>query len=184
MGLKILFLSLAVLIGTMAFTLSGCFNQSVNSQTNPFDGIIRLHIMANSNTRDDINLKLQVRDSVLNFLDNELDGVTSVAVAKRYINSNLATIEAVATSTLLRGRAGYRATARFKVTYFPQITYALGMLQAGYYNALVIELGNSNGSNWWCVIYPPLCFLPSTAQDGYSGFRYRSFIWDRIVGVG
>jgi len=160
--------------------LSGCFAQ--NSRENPYEGIIRLHIRANSNSADDLNLKLEVRNAVLDFLDGELDGIVDVSVAKGRISSRLRAVEGVASGVLLRARVGYRATASFTVTHFPRVEYQNGTLASGYYYALVVMLGEAGGNNWWCVIYPPLCFVVSGMQDG-EGFRYRSFIWDRITGV-
>jgi len=173
---KLIFLSATLVIfATLIFW--GC--RTHTSVDSPHPDIIRLHIRANSNNRRDQEVKLLVRDAVLAFLEDELAAKQSVDAAMRHIRSRLSRIESITDGILTREGVRYISAARFDVTHFPRITYESGTLAAGYYNALIITLGASGGSNWWCVIYPPLCYVPSNVQGG-EGFRYRSFIWDRI----
>ena len=185
----ILVLLSTIILTTTLFALIACDNttnttNSTNnsSPTNPFNDTIRLHIRANSNTTQDQSIKYKVRDNVLDFLASELGHITQLNTAKRYIRARLNRINTIATTTLRQNNFLYSANSYFAVSHFPRITYQFGTLQAGYYHALIIKLGKSNGNNWWCVIYPPLCFVPSFNQSGTEGFRYRSFFWDRIRG--
>ena len=179
---KIKIIIIVILVVSAPLILFACTAHHISSPINPVDGIIRLHIIANSNNSGDIATKLTVRDNVLDFLNGELVHLTDVNTAMRYIRGRLNQITGIANRVLMQSGSNQRATSRFGVTHFPTIAYQSGTLQAGYYNALIIYLGAGAGSNWWCVIYPPLCFLPSTNQTGGEGIRYRSFIWDRVSG--
>jgi len=169
--------AIIVLITAIAFT--GCLN--ANSYENPFDNIIRLHIRANSDELHCQNIKYGVRDSVLEFLELELADFTDHQAAKQHIRSNKSRIRAVSNDAIRQQGSIYIARIDFGVTHFPTITYASGTLQQGYYHALIIHIGIGAGSNWWCVIYPPLCFFSSDAYGGTGTIRYRSFFWDRIT---
>lgn len=123
-------------------------------------GILRLHILANSNTAEDQALKLKVRDRLLQeakqspklLTDSKLEAVCRDEIAKNGYNYPV---------SIARGRY-----------YFPHKTYENIALPAGNYNAVRITIGSGEGQNWWCVMYPPLCFTESTAgkaeQDAMS----------------
>jgi len=157
----------------------GCFSN--NSRSNPFNNIIRLHVRANSDEAICQAVKLQVRDAVLEFVNSELAQVLDHATAKGYIRQRLSRIRVKANSAVRTAGQPHTTRAEFGVRHFPTIQYTSGILQAGYYHALIIYIGTGSGSNWWCVIYQPLCFAVSDAQGGNDGFRYRSFVWDRIT---
>ena len=116
-------------------------------------GIIRLHIIANSNSETDQNLKLLVRDAVLDVSRNIPDG---------QIENNLDLLQDTARLVLLSHGCDMPAEAQFGKFQFPVRTYGNATLPAGEYTAVRIIIGEGAGKNWWCVMYPPLCFTDQT----------------------
>ncbi len=121
---------------------------------------LRIHIRANSNTEIDQSVKYKVRDSIVNYLTPiiaEQKNPTKES-AQKLIESKLADIENVANSVLNENGFDYKSSARIKNELFPTRVYEDLTLDSGYYDALILNLGSGEGDNWWCVVYPPLCF--------------------------
>lgn len=135
---------------------------------------VRIHIRANSNSELDQSIKLDVRDCVVAYLVPLLKDCKTAAEAKEIIGGRLDSICEVANGQL--GDAGYSAKARLCKEDFPKKSYGSLTLQAGSYDALVLELGEGTGENWWCVAYPPLCFV----EDDADGVVYKSKIMEII----
>lgn len=134
---------------------------------NRYDGeLLRLHIRANSDDAVDQKVKLKVRDSVNAYIKANVDK-TTFDEAYADIGARLSDIEAVANATLIAEGFAYGVHARLANEYFPTREYGEYVVPEGYYDALIIELGAGAGANWWCVIYPPLCYG--------ENFAYRSF---------
>ncbi|MCI8435106.1 MAG: stage II sporulation protein R [Clostridia bacterium] len=141
--------------------------------------LIRIHIRAESNDARDQAVKLQVRDAVCAYLESELSDVNDFQSAYDGIEKRLKTIEKIADEVLSKAGFGYTSHARLNNEYFPTRSYEGIVVESGYYDALILELGAGKGDNWWCVIYPPLCYLEA---NGTGGIRYRSKIkeiWDK-----
>lgn len=119
--------------------------------------IFRLHILANSNSDYDQNLKLLVRDNILS-LDN------SIFIDKNISDHNLQLIKNQAQSVLIDNDCFLPVDVQVTNMYFTTRFYENFTLPAGYYDALRITIGDANGDNWWCVLYPPLC-LPAVSQN-------------------
>ena len=121
------------------------------------ENIVRLHVLANSNTEEDQNVKLKVRDAVLrearNWYGDEEDFNTAVAELCTHLES----IEAAANSVLKAENFPYRAKAEICEMYFPTRVYETFKLPAGHYRTLRVSLGKAEGKNWWCVVFPALC---------------------------
>lgn len=157
-------------IGVMALVVSMCIGgvgavayaeQTVQSLS---DHLIRLHIIANSDTAIDQEVKLQVRDAVLDYLTGKLDLTNSTEESVAIIQQELPAIEKIATTVLEKNGHAPVATAEYGAYPFPTKQYENIELPAGTYNALRITLGEGEGQNWWCVVFPPLCFADS--QNG------------------
>ena len=118
---------------------------------------IRLHILANSDTWDDQLLKLQVRDAVLNSLQNDLNKIGDVNEARAYLQAKLPQIQAVANSVLEATGCDCEAVVTLCKEAFDTRYYDTFTLPAGIYEALRITIGEGEGHNWWCVAFPPLC---------------------------
>lgn len=136
--------------------------------------VVRFHVRANSNSEEDQNLKLKVRNKVISSLQEELEEVVSPANCGRELNmeeraemlreytaANLDKIEGWAEEVIEKEGYDYEAKATFGVTWIPEKTYDGIVFPAGNYEALNIDIGEGAGENWWCVIFPPLCLVGS-----------------------
>lgn len=136
---------------------------------NRYDGeLLRLHIRANSNSAADQAVKLEVRDAVNAYICRNVDKDT-FEEAYADISSRLGDITRIAIGVLRAKGFSYGARALLTNEYFPARQYGDTLVEDGYYDALIIELGDAAGDNWWCVIYPPLCY----GED--ERFEYKSF---------
>lgn len=130
------------------------------------EDLIRLHVVANSDEAEDQNLKLQVRDAVVESLRTALADVQDTEQAKQYLQKNLPALQELANRTLDAAGSAQRAVVSLCREAFPVRDYDTFRLPAGTYNSLRIRIGEGEGKNWWCVVFPSLC-LPQTE----SGFR-------------
>lgn len=121
--------------------------------------IIRLHVVANSDSPEDQKLKLQVRDNILSTIGKKLEGLKDIAEAKSIIEKSLEEIESFARETAIDCGKPYDVKASFGIIDFPAKAYGNITLPAGTYQALNIVIGEGKGKNWWCVMFPPLCFI-------------------------
>ncbi len=129
---------------------------------------LRVHIRANSNLEVDQAVKYEVKDSVVAYLTPVVASCESKEEAMRKIEQSLAGAERVATSTLRQNGFAYGARARLTTEEFPTRVYDGVTLEAGVYDALILELGTGEGDNWWCVVYPPLCFTSGNGNVVYQ----------------
>lgn len=137
------------------------------TDNNIYDGqLLRLHIRANSDDEGDQAVKLKVRDAINEYITANIDK-TSFDEVYAEIGERLDDLSAIAVRTLLKNGYAYSAKARLTNEYFPARMYGDTVVPDGYYDALIIELGEGAGNNWWCVIYPPLCYGEE--------FKYKSF---------
>ena len=136
---------------------------------------LRIHIRANSNEEIDQTVKYQVKNQVVEYLTPFIADCKSKADAEKILNENLENIERVADKVLEQNGFSYKANAKLKIEQFPTRVYGNLELEKGFYKALIIELGNGEGDNWWCVVYPPLCFTGDEV-----GFVYKSKILEII----
>lgn len=127
------------------------------------DNLIRLHIIADSDSERDQNVKLEVRDAILSNVRENIK-----AKSKNDIISNLESFEKTANDVLIKNGMGYRAYAEYGKFQFPQKTYKSITLPAGEYYGIRVVLGSGGGHNWWCVMYPPLC-IDKNGDAQFSG---------------
>ena len=125
--------------------------------------LIRLHVVANSDDAEAQQLKLEVRDAVLNSLQQGLCHVTDVQQAKAYLQENLPQLEKLVNKVLSEKDPHLSAQVKLQKDCFPVRNYDTFSLPAGVYESLRIVIGDGNGKNWWCVVFPELC-LPATAE--------------------
>lgn len=121
--------------------------------------LIRFHVIANSDSAWDQAVKLKVRDAVLDEINSALNSAASKEEAAAILNEKSEEIVATANKVLAAEGFSYTATAKLGTSVFPTKTYGSITLPAGKYNAYRIILGEGHGKNWWCVLYPPLCFV-------------------------
>ncbi len=134
-----------------------CIVYSGSTQKQIADNVVRLHIVANSNTAEDQELKLKVRDAILEHVASQYpDGATREETTQ-YLKANLPQIEKIATQVLKENGSDDVVQARYGVFSFPTKEYDNLTLPAGMYEAVRVDLGEAQGENWWCVMFPPLC---------------------------
>lgn len=128
--------------------------------------VFRLHILANSDSEADQSLKIKVRDEVLDYTEDLFNSANSKEEAESIISDNLQSISNVAYQTVLDNGYDYVVTAEITNMYFTTRYYEGYTLPSGMYDALRITIGEGEGHNWWCVMYPSICI--SSAEDKES----------------
>lgn len=136
---------------------------------------LRIHVRANSNEQIDQSVKYTVKDEVVKFITPYAARCTDKQTAMEVIGGILPEIEKVCNRVLKQNGFNYTSRASVRAENFPTRVYGDLTLESGIYDALIIELGTGTGDNWWCVVYPPLCFTSGTAD-----VQYRSVIMDII----
>lgn len=145
------------------------------------DSFLRIHIRANSNSAEDQAVKYKVKDKIVEYLTPILTEANTKQQAIKIISQNLQEISNVAGLVLKEEGYNYDANAVLRSEYFPIRCYDDVVLESGEYDSLIVELGNATGNNWWCVVYPPLCFV-NTDDTNSSNIVYRSKLLEIING--
>lgn len=127
------------------------------------EGVFRLHVIANSDNKEDQDLKYIVRDKVLEYMNEISLGVSQKEEFIKILSDHNDKIKEVAKQTILENGYEYDVTIEIGNFAFPTKTYGDISLPASYYDALRIKIGDANGQNWWCVMFPPLCFVDVTS---------------------
>lgn len=121
--------------------------------------VIRLHVLANSDTKEDQELKLKVRDRIISEMGEIFNGETDIENAREVTKENLMKIQKTAEEEIAKNGYSYSVNVTFGKSDFPTKEYGNLILPAGSYEAVKVEIGNAEGQNWWCVLFPPLCFV-------------------------
>lgn len=121
--------------------------------------LIRFHVIANSDSVFDQSVKLAVRNEIIEEVNRYLTEAKNAKEAESILKDRSAAITEAANKVLARHHCGYEAKTVLGTSAFPTKTYGEITLPAGEYNALRVVLGEGKGKNWWCVLYPPLCFV-------------------------
>lgn len=148
-----------ILIITAVITLS-IYSGNMGCQLS--DSLVRLHVVANSDSPEDQSLKREIRDAVLAFMRKELSDAKDVINTKTVINNDLKKITTIAEEVVLKHGMNYNVKTTLGDYPFPTKSYGDITLPAGNYQALRLVIGNGEGANWWCVLFPPLCFVDVT----------------------
>ncbi len=143
----------------MAVSAFGEFQKNCNSLS---EKVLRLHVLANSDSEADQQLKLKVRDAILQESDRLFQQSDSKEAAMVQMATHLSDVEQVAERTLRKNGCDLPVTAALKKVKFNTRTYGNITLPAGDYDALQVEIGAAKGKNWWCVLFPSLCVPSST----------------------
>ncbi|MCM8709710.1 stage II sporulation protein R [Clostridium sp. SYSU_GA19001] len=127
--------------------------------------LIRFHVIANSDTVEDQALKLKVRDKVLQYISPKLKNSKSIDESRKIIKDNSETIKKLAEKVIKENGYKYSVETKLSKEKFPVKTYGNITLPQGEYEAFKIIIGNGSGQNWWCVMFPPLCFIDITKGE-------------------
>lgn len=154
---------LAFLIGCVVTYVAGAYTEQV--ETSLAQGVIRLHVIANSDSDADQQLKYKVRDRIIAetgtlFADSDTLEQSRVEICK-----NLDRIRQIAQAEVAANGYDYPVTVEFGDSDFPTKVYGNVTLPAGTYEALKVKIGSAEGQNWWCVLFPPLCFVDEATAE-------------------
>ena len=149
-----------LLLVLAVFLASGA--SAVQTQDELAEKVVRLHVLANSDSEEDQALKLQVRDAVLSRAEYLLEAASDRKEAEGILRGQLLEFESVARETIREAGYDYPVSVELMDTEFPTKRYTGFTLPAGEYLALRVLIGEAEGQNWWCVVYPPLCAAVST----------------------
>lgn len=150
---------IVLMVAAALFLMSGAL--ALQTQDQLADKVVRLHVLANSDSEEDQALKLQVRDRVLERATELLEQSENRQEAEALLRGNLLELEALAAEEIAAAGYDYPVTAELEDTTFPTREYDGFTLPAGQYLALRIVIGEGAGQNWWCVVFPPLCTIAS-----------------------
>ena len=148
-------LEILLLVGTVLLLSSGA--AAFRAQSDLADQVVRLHVLANSDSEEDQALKLLVRDVVLERAESILEGVLERDEAESLLRGQLLELERLALKVVRESGYVYPVKVELAETEFPTREYEGFALPAGRYLALRVLIGDAEGQNWWCVVFPPLC---------------------------
>ena len=149
------------------------------------DSLIRLHVVGASDSEGDQTVKLQVRDAVTAWLQDEMAGIDSAEEARAYLRSHLLELEEVANEALANAGNHDLATVSFLEEAFPVREYDTFSLPSGVYHSLRIQIGQAQGKNWWCVVFPSLCLgaTVSEMQDAAVSAGFEEPLTNALAGT-
>lgn len=186
---KIIALALALALGASIWMVAGIVSDRQTLEKE----LVRLHVVGASNSDHDQSIKLKVRDAVLEALEPMMEGITDAQQAKSYIRTHLPQIEQAANYALAQLGETKRAVVSFMKEEFPLREYDSFTLPSGIYDSLRIVIGEGEGRNWWCVVFPKMCYSAAvkdvTAGAGFSQeltnsitgeYRIRFFLLDMV----
>lgn len=160
-----------LLVGLRMFCHNLASSSSQDAQTSQSiqqdiaDNIIRLHVIANSDTNEDQTLKLEVRDEILSQIQDSLMQADTPAMAGQILETEKDMIQQIAESKIQAEGYDYSVHVAMEWRYFPAKAYGDLTFPPGTYHALCVEIGAAEGKNWWCVLFPSLCFVDETTAE-------------------
>jgi stage II sporulation protein R len=154
-------LKMVIIIGFLIFLYSSicAISYAQNISTDIANSVFRLHVIANSDSEEDQNLKYIVRDNLLAYMNSICKDCKSKEEAITIVQENQNIFEEIAINTIEEQGYSYSVKINIGNFEFPTKSYGDISLPAGYYDALRVEIGEAKGQNWWCVMFPPLCFV-------------------------
>ncbi len=161
----------------IAFTIVSIL--PVSGEESIYTDVIRLHVIANSDTEEDQSLKLKVRDEVLAIVDSLCSDAVSKEEALEIIEENISYINTAAKQTIIDLGYDFDVETVIGIEKYPEREYDTFTLPAGEYCSLRVKIGEAAGKNWWCVLFPPMCTAAASKQEdvfieaGFTGEQYK-----------
>ena len=171
------FIKKILIITAIIISILVYFNKE-QQQTIPVDSI-RIRIIANSNSIEDQNTKLKIKEQVEQHLYKLTEQAKSIEETRQIINDNIYYLENIITNTLNEINIKEDFTIKYGINYFPEKVYKGKTYKPNNYESLVITLGAGEGDNWWCVLFPPLCLMDSK-EESTDNVNYE-FIVKKII---
>ncbi len=156
----IIFILLSIIV--LSIAIGACSADKTKTE------YLRIHVRANSNSQLDQSVKYVLKDKIVEYLTPYIAQVDSKSEAISLLNDKKDSLEQICNAYLKMQKFSYLARVEIKQEYFPTRVYDSVTLECGVYDAIIVSLGNAEGDNWWCVVYPPLCFVES------APVKYRS----------
>lgn len=159
---KNILMAVIIVIGVIGY-IAGFNEKTVKTsvQSGIAEEILRFHVIANSDSKEDQELKMKVKEEIVSYVSLLTEGEEDVHKAEYIISLYLEEIQKKAEEVIKREGYDYSVTAELTDSYFPVKTYGEAVFPEGIYRALKINIGKAEGKNWWCVLYPNLCFVDS-----------------------
>lgn len=168
---KIIMLLVMIMSATM---LCAC-----NSQSSSQEQYLRIHIRANSNLTTDQNIKYKIKDELVKYLTPLVVECESFDSVVDMVESHKKDMENICDDILSDNGFSYTSKVSLNEEYFPTRAYGEYVLESNFYDAIIVELGEAIGDNWWCVVYPPLCFVEAKQLDT-NNIVYKSKLLEII----
>ncbi len=137
----------------------------VNGESEIYDNTLRLHVLANSDDEQDQALKLLVRDEIIKKAESLAVDCSDIDSAKTVYGENLSLFKQIAQKVIIQNGYDYSVSVTLGEEYYPERQYEEFRLPAGNYTSLKVNIGNAEGKNWWCVLFPPLCVEAAEAKE-------------------
>lgn len=177
----ILLLLLLLFSGLGTFLIKANAKADTSIQEGIAQKVLRFHVIANSDSEEDQQLKLKVKDALVKSLAPELQKLDDITLVRAAVKDRMAEIEQTAAAIIKQQGYSYPVTVTLEKCYFPLKVYGAYTFPPGYYEALRVRIGNAAGKNWWCVMFPPLCFVDETYSivDENSKEKLMSLLSDK-----
>ena len=159
MNKSIFYRILLVLLLLIVFVCFSAYFYVTAVSSSISDSVFRLHVIANSDSDEDQALKLKVRDSLLEYMNSLCSSTSSKEEAMRIANEHIDDFTKIAQDVIAQNGYNYSVDVSVGSCAFPTKEYGDVSLPAGTYDALRVKIGSASGHNWWCVMFPPLCFV-------------------------
>lgn len=156
------YISLISIIGIIVLIFNTKGVQATKNLDNIDEKLIRFHVLANSNSEEDQTLKLKVRDKILEYVTPKLEKSKSIDESRAILKKEESNIIKIASEVIKNEGYNYDVKITLGRTNFPEKTYGNITLPQGEYEAFRVLIGEAKGENWWCVMFPPLCFIDMT----------------------
>lgn len=192
----LLTVSFACLVAAAILTLVQLSQASLAARV--ADQVLRFHVIAHSDTPEDQALKLEVRDALIAYMAQYSSQFDNAAEAAAFAADHCLELQQIARDVIRESGYSYPVTASVATCEFPEKTYGDLTFPAGKYQALRVEIGQAQGQNWWCILYPLLCFteegmvtVPTESQEilqdslsdlDYQRLQVRFWLWDWLRG--
>lgn len=154
------------------------YNRQENMQRQLADKVLRFHVLANSDSSEDQKLKLKVRDAIGSYMQTQMTEYESKEACEAFVQEQITQIEQVAEQVVADAGFTYAVHAQLEQCEFPVKTYGVYTFPSGMYDALKVTIGEGGGENWWCVMYPNMCFENSMYEvvDEKAGAALRAVL--------
>ena len=168
-----------IIIFLIVCILTGIVNKSSEQVVIPKQSI-RFRVIANSDSKEDQNIKLQVRDNLQQEMIKTLQSSNNIKESRNILKKNILSYEENVNNTLKSLNSKQTVKINYGQNYFPKKVYKGLTYEEGDYESLVVTLGKGKGKNWWCVLFPPLCLLEAEEDEAKDDVEYKFFVKELI----